>query len=440
MKKIIFTLTFSILSIISFSQTFQSVEEVDETCANALGFQSDYEAEKVVDDILDKVGLFPNFVIQQCPNINNAVAVSLKNKEGLTERFILYDNDFFEKIGNGDDYAAIFILAHEIGHHLNGHSLNNQGSNHQFELEADYFAGRVLALMGYTLEQSLTALNAITYEKATRTHPAKADRIAMATKGYNKAGGKKIEKIDQAIEHEIIENNIDNEEVTKTVTAEQVISKYLNAIGGKENIAKIKALRRKYNCSLQGMEIQIAEEHVNSFTQYMNVSMANSILNETLTINNRSFVKNAGQWGEVKGQGQGQGFSVGSKSSIGAFIPEMGLLINDLKLDFLGTEEVDGKMYYKITFTENENRITKYYDVATGLLYRDEVVSSEGKLITGMTYTSYGEFSGVKFPVKIMLSTGSETDFEMSMDVSDISINPKIDRSILDAIETVKSL
>lgn len=190
MKKFLLLIAVSAFCLNGSAQNFQTVEEVDDVCTQALGFASNYQAEQAVDDILDQVALFRNFVIQECPNINNAVAVNLKNSQGFTERYILYDSQFFQKIGQGNDYAAIFILAHEIGHHLNGHSLNNVGSTHQFELEADYFAGRVMGQMGHTLEQTLSALNAITYEKATRTHPAKADRISKATEGFNRATGR----------------------------------------------------------------------------------------------------------------------------------------------------------------------------------------------------------------------------------------------------------
>src|SRR5690606_2832020 len=79
---------------------------------------------------------------------------------------------------------------------------------HQFELEADYFAGRVLAQMGYSLDQTLTALNAITYEKATRTHTAKADRIAMATKGHGKVRGKEQVQADISEKTEVTEQEV----------------------------------------------------------------------------------------------------------------------------------------------------------------------------------------------------------------------------------------
>ncbi|MBU2938560.1 tetratricopeptide repeat protein [Lacinutrix sp. C3R15] len=173
---------------ITISQNYQTIEEIDDACAQ-LGFSSNEEAEITVDKILDAVGLFRNFIIQECPDINNAVAKVIEISEGYKERYILYDNGFFNKIDNTakTDWASISILAHEIGHHLNGHSLNNEGSNHKFELEADYFSGSALAKMGASLIEAQSAIATLRYEKATRTHPAKKDRLIAIENGWKKA-------------------------------------------------------------------------------------------------------------------------------------------------------------------------------------------------------------------------------------------------------------
>ncbi|MGB1308213.1 MAG: hypothetical protein ACPG6B_04840 [Oceanihabitans sp.] len=197
-KKILLTLLicFGYFSSSS-AQNYQTVEDVDNSCVT-LGFMADEEAEIAVDKILEQIGLFRNFVLQQCPDINNAVAKNIKTPTGEVMRYILYDNDFFNRINDkaNNDWAAISILAHEIGHHLNGHSLNNKGSNHKVELEADYFSGLSLAKMGATLEQALSAINTLKYEKATKSHPAKKDRLLQIEKGWNYANKEKQKNLE----------------------------------------------------------------------------------------------------------------------------------------------------------------------------------------------------------------------------------------------------
>jgi len=169
------------------SQNYQTVEDINNACSQ-LGFSADEDAEIAVAEIMEVIGLQKNFTIQECPEINNAVAKNIKNSSGEMVRYILYDNNFFNNIDAkaGNDWAAISILAHEIGHHLNGHALNNEGSNHEFELDADYFSGLILAKMGATLEETQSAINTFRYEKATRTHPAKQDRLNEIERGWTK--------------------------------------------------------------------------------------------------------------------------------------------------------------------------------------------------------------------------------------------------------------
>lgn len=200
-------LLLSIISIVNsiYAQNYQTVEEVNTACSQ-LGFAGDEDAEIAVDRILDQIGLFRNFTIQECPDINNAVAKNIEISPGHKERYILYDASFFKSMDDkaNSDWAAISILAHEIGHHLNGHALNDEGSNHQWELEADYFSGISLAKMGASLEEAQSAIKTLKYEKSTRTHPAKIDRLNEIERGWNKGKGNAIT---QTTEEENRENS-----------------------------------------------------------------------------------------------------------------------------------------------------------------------------------------------------------------------------------------
>ncbi len=175
----------------SYSQNYQTVEEVDTICSQ-LGFASDEDAQLAVDRILKQIGLpSKGFTLKSCPNINNAVAKNIKGSNGKYHRYILYDNQFMSRIENSanTDWSAISILAHEIGHHLIGHSLNNEGSNHTYELEADYWSGWALAKLGASLTEAQSAIQSLRYEKATSTHPAKKDRLLEIEKGWDDGGG-----------------------------------------------------------------------------------------------------------------------------------------------------------------------------------------------------------------------------------------------------------
>ena len=151
-----------------------------------LGFRSNNHAEEVVDKILRQVGLTRNFVVVECPNTENCFATVYEGK-----RYIVYDGAFMKRIEDltNTDWSAISIVAHEIGHHLQGHTIDGKGSRPQKELEADRFSGFVMQRLGATLEEALIAIKAIGDDKPTYSHPAKADRIEAIRQGWADAAG-----------------------------------------------------------------------------------------------------------------------------------------------------------------------------------------------------------------------------------------------------------
>ena len=142
-------------------------------------------AKKVINGIISVIGLRPNFEIREA-NVPNAAAVVLDGK-----RYILYNAGFMDDINSasGTYWAGISILAHEIGHHLNGHTLDKDGSRPSTELEADEFSGFVLNKMGASLSESQAAMALAASQRASHTHPAKADRLHAIALGWNTANG-----------------------------------------------------------------------------------------------------------------------------------------------------------------------------------------------------------------------------------------------------------
>lgn len=142
-------------------------------------------AEKVIEKILSVVGLRPNFEVRAA-NVPNAAAVILKNK-----RYILYNPKFIAKINYAadNDWAGISIIAHEIGHHLNGHTLQSGGSRPDLELEADEFSGFVLNKLGADKNDAQAAMNVAASQKSSHTHPARQDRLLAISDGWNNASG-----------------------------------------------------------------------------------------------------------------------------------------------------------------------------------------------------------------------------------------------------------
>ncbi len=112
------------------------------------GFRSAKEAEDALACILNEAGLNPtNFVIRAA-NVPNAAAATLPPLCGNTtepcERGLFYNPSFMREMRErtgGNEWSWISILAHEVGHHLEAHTIRPGGSNPSDELEADEYSG-----------------------------------------------------------------------------------------------------------------------------------------------------------------------------------------------------------------------------------------------------------------------------------------------------------
>jgi hypothetical protein len=89
------------------------------------------------------------------------------------------------------DWASISILAHEIGHHLNGHTLDNLGSRPDKELEADDFSGFVMFKLGASLQDAQKAISTLVSEEGSSTHPGKFARLTAIQKGWSRAASQR---------------------------------------------------------------------------------------------------------------------------------------------------------------------------------------------------------------------------------------------------------
>ncbi|MEO9257812.1 MAG: hypothetical protein ABI207_05480 [Crocinitomicaceae bacterium] len=173
----------------------------------------------VVDNILNPLGLTrKNFIVKGCDNIQNAVAVIYNNN-----RYIMMDEQFFNSISNNNKVAYYLILAHEIAHHLNGHTIDIREHdyliNQQKELECDYFAGFALNNLGFTIESIVSEATKLLYDPsyvATSSHPSLSKRIEYMKKGYNDSQAKQnknIEIIYKVVQEEYtkaFEQNLEN--------------------------------------------------------------------------------------------------------------------------------------------------------------------------------------------------------------------------------------
>lgn len=156
----------------------------------AVGSELPSDCRDMVAQIMKFTGLPQNFTVVEAP-VPNAAAVILLDEQKVPQRVIAFNRDFMGIVRTatgGNAWAPISIMAHEIGHHLSGHTITPGGSQPPTELEADKFSGFVLYKMGASLDDAQTAMSRLVPDGPDgKTHPGRGKRLSAIRDGWQLA-------------------------------------------------------------------------------------------------------------------------------------------------------------------------------------------------------------------------------------------------------------
>lgn len=144
---------------------------------------------QVVAEIMRYTGLPANFVVVE-GQVPNAAAVIMAGPDKVPRRVIAYNPAFMGEViraTQANNWAPVSIMAHEIGHHLSGHTIVPGGSQPPIELESDKFSGFVLYKMGAPLKDAQNAIATLIPEADGQTHPGRKKRLAAIASGWIEA-------------------------------------------------------------------------------------------------------------------------------------------------------------------------------------------------------------------------------------------------------------
>ena len=144
---------------------------------------------QVVAEIMKYTGLPANFVVVE-GKVPNAAAVIMQGPDQVPRRVIAYNPSFMGDViraTKANNWAPVSIMAHEIGHHLSGHTIVPGGSQPPIELESDKFSGFVLYKMGAPLADAQRAIATLIPEADGETHPGRRKRLAAIANGWTEA-------------------------------------------------------------------------------------------------------------------------------------------------------------------------------------------------------------------------------------------------------------
>jgi len=198
-------------------------------------------------------------------------------------------------------------------------------------------------------------------------------------------------------------------------TANDVINKYITAIGGADKINGIKDYYYTATGTVQGQNIKFTREYKLPGKMLLLVDVpAMNMTAQKLVVNGDSITSVA--------MGQPAPIDEASRKrylETTAPIPEINFSKPGYNLQLApALDEVDGKDAYVITATYPSGTVSKkYYDVQTGLKLKDELITDEG--ISSFVFSDYRDLNGIMIPYKQTVNQ----QFEIILNVTDAKIN-----------------
>lgn len=201
------------------------------------------------------------------------------------------------------------------------------------------------------------------------------------------------------------------QKVDAGVTVASVADKYIAAIGGKENIAKVNSYTVNASMSMQGQNIDIKNIKAKGGKELMLVT-ANGITFQKQVFDGKTgFSEQMGQKAEMTKE------EIADRLKNTELFPEVGFAKSgDYKL--AGIEKINGEDSYAI----KSNDTTYYYSVKTGLKTGEtKTMSAQGQTFTiPTTFSDYKDVSGVKMPYTM---TVNQMGMDMTMKVKSYEVN-----------------
>ena len=165
-------------------------------------FRSLSDAESAAARIMEAAGLRTvDFLVVVAEGSDNAAAAIPDRGSYADRRIIIYDPLLLQAIERQtDEWGPIGVMAHEVAHHLLGHTVFGAGSNPPDELDADFYSGFILNRMGADLEQAQAGVRLIASPEGSLSHPPRDKRLEAIALGWHKAGAGLVARADHALE------------------------------------------------------------------------------------------------------------------------------------------------------------------------------------------------------------------------------------------------
>ena len=298
------------------------------------------------------------------------------------------------------EYVGSFVINVQKPATVAGYALNRE----LYNLPDDFYENYLANINAVTIDDVQNA--AIKYFTSNKA------RIVITGKGIDVL--KNLEKTDYIIKYFDDKGNATVKPpmtmpVPKGMTAEKVVNKYFEVIGGKDKIMNVKSIMIVSNATIQGTPLVMTTKAAAPNKSAMSISVMGNVMQK------RVF---NGETGYEEGRGQRKDMTTEELAKA--------KIANSIFSDFaytsgevLRVEPIEGKN--SIVIKQDDKEI--FYDMKSGLKVKEirTVKTPDGKEVKVPTiFSDYKEVNGIMFPHKVVLRSGS---MNLDFKVKEIKIN-----------------
>lgn len=206
------------------------------------------------------------------------------------------------------------------------------------------------------------------------------------------------------------------------LTAEKVIAKYIEAIGGEKKVKELKSVKTTAKGTIQGMDLTMLSSKKAGGKYLMELSVAGMGTMQKVVSDGKDISQ------EMRGQKIPLDAGMKELSLFETHIvPEIALVDMNIKPTLKGIENVDGVEAFVLDYVfPAGGKISNYFDKNSGLKIQTVtyVKTPQGEVAVPIQFQNYKEVNGVKIPHTLLQSMGQmKLKFETSSAEANVNLD-----------------
>ena len=209
-----------------------------------------------------------------------------------------------------------------------------------------------------------------------------------------------------------------NKAIPDGLTAIDVMSSYIDAIGGKDNLMKVNTMTTKADVTIPGAPFKPVATIKMKMPNKSSFSIKANMGGQEMVLMKRNF---SGEKGYMEQQGQTMMMSeeeINEAKLVEGIFDE--LYFTDDQIELVSINSIDNEDVYKIKVTKNEKTSFRYYNAESGLLISVEEQDESKNISSTTKYDDYRDVDGVMIPFYLEQNAGGQN---LEFVITEVKIN-----------------